>query len=157
MVIGRALAVAVSPGELIQASMLAPPSGTASVRPVSVAVDSTSLAGLAAGDRVDILATAPAGSSDAGTPAGSVPGPAGTATGPASGIVQVVLRGADLLSISKAGSSLVPASSSQTVVTIGVSSLAEAETVVAAAHSETITLVQAEPSDGTGPGPGPGG
>lgn len=157
-VIGRALSVAVTPGELIQSSMLEPAGGAGALRPVSVAVDPTSLAGLAAGDSVDVLA-APGGSQASGVGSAGIP----TGPGPASGGstsssgVTVVLRGAALLSVTRPGSTLAPVSGSGTVVTVGVSSLAEAEMVIGAAHSGTIILVQAEPSDGVGPGPAPAG
>jgi hypothetical protein len=42
-------------------------------------------------------------------------------------------------------------------VTIGVASLDEVESVIAASRSGTLTLVAAEPSDGVGPGPGASG
>lgn len=129
VVVGRTLAVAAAPGELIQASMLEPPNGV-TFRPVSVPVDPDSLAALASGTTVDVLATP------------------STSTGP----VTVVLRGAKLLAVSRGGSSLLPGSTSPAVATLGVTDLPEAEAVVQAAHTGTITLVQAEPTDGAGPG-----
>lgn len=168
VVMGRALSVAVAPGELIQSSMLAPANGQGRLRPVSIAVDPTSLAGLAAGDPVDVLATS-AGSGSSGSAGSTGPsgnsGVAGTsalgspsfgASAPGSGGaggVTVVLRGAALLAVTRPGSTLAPVSTSGTVVTLGVSSLAEAEMVVQAAHTGTVILVEAEPSDGVGPGP----
>lgn len=157
-VIGRALAVAVRPGELIQSSMLDPAGGGTGLRPVSVAVDTTSLAALRSGDSVDVLA-APSGSGSAGGAGSAGTGPSGSsgsASGPGPGIT-VVLRGAALLSVESAGSTLAPVSGSGTVVTLGVESLEEAEMVVQAAHSGTVILVRAEPSDGVGPGPAPAG
>lgn len=159
VVMGRALSVAVEPGELIQSSMLEPAGATARLRPVSISVDSTSLAGLASGDPVDVLATTSgSGSSGSGSSAPPLSGASGasTSTGTAGGVT-VVLRGAALLSVTRPGSSLAPVSGSGTVVTLGVSSLAEAEMVVEAAHAGTVILVQAEPSDGVGPGPAPAG
>lgn len=147
--IGRRVAVAVGPGALIESPLLAPASGPAP-RPVSVPVDTDSLAGLAPGQAVDVLeltsgAAAGAGQSGAGTTA---TGPAGS--GPAG--ISVVLRGALLLDVSRSGSGLLPSSGAATVVTLGVSDLDQAEALVEAAHSGTVELVQAEPGDGTGPG-----
>jgi Flp pilus assembly protein CpaB len=138
--IGRNLAVAVAPGELIQQSMLAS-GGAAGQRPVSIPVDADSLAALQPGQAVDVLAT----------PSGGSPG--GTAT-PA---VTVVMRGATLESISRADAGYLSATSGSTVVvTLGVSDLAEAEQLVQASHSGTVELVQAEPADGSGLGGGGG-
>lgn len=137
VVVGRALAVGTEPGEIIEPSMLTPAGGPA-LRPVSVAVDPDSLAGLATGESVDVLATPSASS---GSPGGA---PALT----------VVVRGAALFAVDRGGSGLLPTSSSAAVATLGVGDLAEAEAIVEAAHSGTITLVQAEPSDGEGLGPG---
>lgn len=172
--IGRTVSVAVTPGELIQASMLTPAGGNRVLRPVSVAVDSSSLAGLTAGDPVDVLAVATSGGAGTSSPtvappppdvpspatgSGATPGSGSSAASPLGGApappdgISVVVRGAALLSVSRTGSTFTPASGSDTVVTLGVSSLDEAESVVAAAHSGTVILVRAEPSDGTGPGP----
>lgn len=130
---GRSLAVGVSPGELLQLPMLVPSSQKPVLRPVSLAVDPVSLAGLFPGQLVDVLMTQGAGNS----------------TG-----VTVVARGATLLDVVTSSSNLLaPGSSGQ--VTIGVSTLGEVEAVVAAAHAGTVTLVEAEPSDGAGTGPGP--
>ncbi len=173
-VIGRALAVAVSPGELIQSSMLDPAGAGTGLRPVSVAVDPTSLAALNAGDSVDVLAvpSGPGSSGASGTAvypgAAGGSGTAGTGSSGNSGLaagsgsagapgITVVLRGAALLSVTRAGSTLAPVSGSGTVVTLGVQSLREAEMVVQAAHSGAVILVRAEPSDGVGPGPAPAG
>lgn len=171
VVMGRTLAVAATPGELLQVTMLAPAGGPAALRPVSIAVDPTSLAGLSAGDPVDVLATPAAGTGGTVDPGstGSSGGPGGSggsggsgssggsASPAASGSVAVVLRGAALLSITRPGSTLAPVSGSGTVVTLGVSSLSEVELVVQAAHTDTITLIRADPSDGTGAGPAPPG
>jgi hypothetical protein len=128
---GRSLAVGVHPGELLQGSMLVPGSQKPVVRPVSLAVDPVSLSGLYAGQLVDVLMT--------------------QGTGNAAGAT-VVVRGATLLDVAASSSNLLaPGSSGQ--ATIGVSTLAEVEDVVAAAHTGTVTLVAAEPSDGAGPGP----
>lgn len=141
MVVGRTLAVAAEPGQLIESTMLAAP-GTAGLRPVSVAVDPDSLGSVGTGELVDVLATQ----------SGPGPGTGGSGAG-----VSVVIRGATLLAVESGGSSLLPGSSSGTVVTLGVATLAEAEDVIQAAHSGTVDLIQAEPSDGSGTGPGPGG
>jgi Flp pilus assembly protein CpaB len=131
--IGRALAVSVAPGELVESPMLASRSSAAGLRPVSVPVATDSMAGLRAGTPVDLLA---------------VPQASGAS---APGAVSIVLRGATLLSVGG------PATSgSSTVVTLGVRTLAEAESAVQAAESGTVVLIEAEPGDGTGPGPPPG-
>ncbi len=175
VVIGRTLAVAVSPGQLIQSSMLAPAGGSATLRPVSITVDSASLAGLSSGNPVDVLASPSGGAggtggagnpsgtpgtggtgASAGTPGTSGAGPTGT-SGAGASEVTVVLRGAALLSISRPNSGIAPISGSATVVTLGVATLQEAEMLVQAAQSGTVILVQAAPSDGVGPGPGPAG
>jgi len=131
--IGHTLAVAVDPGELVESPMLVRPGASEGLRPVSVPVATDSMAGLRAGTPVDLL---------------SVPQNSGNSS---PGAVSVVLRGATLLSV--AG----PATSgSSTVVTLGVSTLAEAESAVQAAETGTVVLIEAEPGDGTGPGPPPG-
>ena len=112
--------------------MLVPTSQEPALRPVSLAVDPVSLAGLTAGQPVDVLATqgpatAPPSRWSSGGPRSSRPGPSSS-------------------------SLLAPGGSGQ--VTIGVTTLAEVEAVVQAAHIGTVTLVAAEPSDGVGPGPG---
>jgi hypothetical protein len=115
--------------------MLVPVRQEPVLRPVSLAVDPVSLAGLSAGQLVDVLMT--------------------QGTGSTAGVT-VVVRGATLLDVVTSNSSvLAPGSSGQ--ATIGVSSLSEVEDVVAAAHTGTVTVVAAEPSDGTGPGPGSAG
>ncbi len=132
---GRALAVAVQPGELVQASMLVPSNQVPPLRPVTVAVDPVSLADLTTGQPVDVLATLGSGSASS---------------------VEVVVRGATLLDAVTSGSDLLaPGGSGQ--VTIGVQTLAEAEAVVQASQAGTVSLVAAEKSDGIGPGPGSGG
>jgi Flp pilus assembly protein CpaB len=130
--IGRTLAVPLAQGELIESSMLTPAPGGTGVRPVTVAVDPSSLGSLIAGEPVDVLE-------------------ASGGQGPAQ--VTVVARGATLLEVSRSSSGLLSNPSSG-VVTIGVSTLDEVEAVIAAAHSGSLTLVAAEPSDGVGPGPG---
>jgi hypothetical protein len=130
---GRTLAVTLPAGALIQGAVLVPSNQQAPLRPVSVAADPVSLAGLTPGQAVDVLAIQ------------------GTGGGAA---VVVVVRGASLLAANQSSSSSI-ASSGAAQVTIGVASLAEVEAVVQAAHAGTITLVAAEPSDGVGAGPGP--
>ena len=85
VLVGRTLAIEAAPGELIQSSMLEPPNG-ARFRPVSLPVDPDSLAGLASGTTVDVLATP------------STSGSASAGTAPA---VTVVLRGARLLAVAR--------------------------------------------------------
>ncbi len=131
--IGRTVAVEVTPGELIESSMLAPTGSPAGIRPVSVAVDPDSLGSLTVGDVVDVLATTTVDDSTQ---------------------VTVVMRGASLIDVSQSSPSLESGGTAGALVTLGVSSLSEAEAVVAASHGGTITLVLAEPSDGVGPGPG---
>jgi Flp pilus assembly protein CpaB len=133
---GRTLAVALPSGALVEAPELVPVHQEPALRPVSVAVDPVSLAGLAPGQPVDVLTTQGSGSGAA---------------------VEVVVRGATLLAAapSSSGSGAL-ASAGTGQVTIGVASLAEVEAVVQASHTGTISLVAAEPSDGVGPGPGPG-
>lgn len=147
--VGHTLTVAVSPGELVQRSMVGQAAGGANLRPVNLAVDPDSLTGLAIGAPVDVLATPGA---DSTASSGSASSPAG-GSAPA---VTVVVRGATLLSEGRADSDLTTGSDTSQV-TLGVSSLAEVEAVVAASQSGTITLVAAEASDGVGPGPGPSG
>jgi Flp pilus assembly protein CpaB len=135
-VIGRSVLLTVSPGELIESSMLSAPGSTPTLRPLTIPVDPDSVTRLSPGDRVDVLATAATGP--------------GTGT---SGAVSVVVRGASLIGVSQSNPGLLSGSSSATLATIGVSDLAEVEAVVGAAHAGTVVLVQAEPSDGVGPGP----
>ena len=56
--VGRALAVPLQPGELVEATMLAPASGQPPLRPVSVSVDPVSVTNLVPGQPVDVLAIA---------------------------------------------------------------------------------------------------
>jgi Flp pilus assembly protein CpaB len=135
--IGRTVAVAVAPGQLIEPSMLAGPPGAPS-RPVSISVDSDSVSAVAPGQSVDVLST---------------PG-----TGSSAAAVNVVMRGATVLSLGRTDTGLLSGASSGSVVaTLGVSDLQEAEQLVQAAHAGTVELVQAEPGDGRGLGPGSGG
>lgn len=129
---GRTLAVPLVSGELLEPSMLVPTGQAQPLRPVTVAVDAATLNGLYTGEPVDVLQTT------------------GTETSTA---VTIVLRGATLFGASKPGSSLISGSPSATV-TLGVTSLQEVESVVAAAHAGTLTIVAASPDDGVGPGPG---
>jgi Flp pilus assembly protein CpaB len=130
---GRALAVALPAGALVQNPVLVPSGQRPTMRPVSVAVDPVSLIGLTPGEPVDVLATQ-------GT---------GSGTG-----VAVVVRGATLMAATQPESGALNTGSSGQV-TIGVATLAEVEAVVQAAHAGMITLVAAEPSDGAGAGAGP--
>lgn len=129
---GRTLAVPLVNGELLEPSMLVPTGQAQPLRPVTVAVDAATLNGLYTGEPVDVLQTTGTESSTA---------------------VTIVLRGATLLGASKPGSGLITGSPSATV-TLGVASLQEVESVVAAAHAGTLTIVAASPDDGVGPGPG---
>jgi hypothetical protein len=131
LLVGRALAIAVQPGELMQTSMLTPESPQSSLRPVTASVDPDSLATLTAGQKVDVLTTIGTGASTQ---------------------VSVVMRGAVLVDIGRASSGVLSGPSSSVVVTLGVSSLAEVEAIVQAQSAGTVSLVAAEPSDGTGPG-----
>jgi Flp pilus assembly protein CpaB len=130
--VGRSVAVAIRAGDLIQQSMLVPSADQPATRPVSVGVDPSSLAGLAPGVTVDVIATVGSGSS---------------------ATVSVVMRGAVLMDVDNSASSVLsgPATS---LVTLGVGNLSEVESVIQASQSGTISLVAAEPSDGVGPGPG---
>ena len=129
---GRALAVALPKGALLENPELVPSGSAPALRPVSVAVDPVSLAALSPGEPVDVLATQGSGSSVA---------------------VEVVVRGATLVALAPPGSGpLATGGSGQ--VTIGVASLAEVEAIVRASHAGTIGLIAAEPSDGVGAGPG---
>ena len=154
--IGRILAVPVQPGQLVESTMLSAAPDHA-LRPVSIAVDSVSVAALSPGQTVDVLYTPTSGGSGAGTgtAAGSGLG-SGVAPG-ASGVV-LVLRGATLISLGRADNGLLSGASGGTVVaTLGVSGLSEAEQLIEAAHSGTVELVQAQPADGQGLGSGSGG
>jgi len=146
---GRSLVVPVQPGELIQATMLSPASSNPALRPVSVAVDPVSLAGLRAGDPVDVLGVPSAAIGGGST---SAPGEAGGSAPPT---VDVVARGASLIAVDASGSPAVGSGTSALVI-LGVSDLTQVEAVVAASHSGTIALVRAEPSDGSGAGSGTG-
>ena len=129
---GRTVAVPLVSGELLEPSMLVPAGQVQPLRPVTVAVDPATLEGLYTGEPVDVLQTTGSDTSTA---------------------VTVVLRGATLFEASKPGSSLLTGPASATV-TLGVSSLQEVESVIAAAHAGTLTIVVASPDDGVGPGPG---
>ena len=133
--VGRTLVADATPGELIQSSMLAPVGTTPGLRPVSVSVDPDSVADLAPGDSVDVLAV-PSSSSE---------------TGAVTGAVGVVVRGASLIAIDSSGGSSI-GSSETTLVTLGVGNLSEVEALVGASHSGVVALVKAEPSDGVGAG-----
>ena len=130
---GRTLAVAVQPGELLQSSMLVPAASSPVLRPVSVAVDPSSLVGLQPGRPVDVLETPTSN------------------TAPS---VTVVMRGAVLMNVSQSGSGVLTGPGTE-LVTLGVATLPEVEAIVQAAHAGTVSVVAAEPSDGVGPGAGP--
>jgi Flp pilus assembly protein CpaB len=132
--VGRVLAVPLQPGELLQSSMLAPSSAQPTLRPVSVAVDANSVGALTAGQKVVVLATTGSG---------------------AAAQVSLVMRGAVLLDVGHPGSGVFSGPANSVVVTLGVSSLSEVESVVQAGQAGAITLAAAEPSDGVGPGAGP--
>jgi Flp pilus assembly protein CpaB len=135
LVEGRVLTVGLPAGELIQVPLLVPSRQQPALRPVSVAVDPVSLAGLVPGQPVDVLATAGSGGSSGG---GAPP-------------IAVVVRGATLIDVARSSANLLsPGAAGE--VTLGVATLAEVEAIVQAAHSATITLVAAEPSDGAGAG-----
>lgn len=129
---GRTLAVPVVRGELLEPSMLVPAGQAQPLRPVTVAVDPTTLIGLYTGEPVDVLQTTGSDTSTA---------------------VTVVLRGAILFDVSRPGSNVLSGPASATV-TLGVASLQEVESVVEAAHAGTLTIVVASPGDGVGPGSG---
>lgn len=132
---GRTLAVDVPAGALIERSMLVAAGHEPPLRPVGLSVDPASLSGLSAGQRIDILAT--------------------TGTGTAAAVA-VVVRGATLMDMDTSASTL-GSTGGAGQVTVGVTSLAEAEAVIQAAHDGTITLLAGEPSDGVGPGADPQG
>ena len=141
VVIGRALAVPVDAGELIESSLLTPV-GAVQLRPVSIPVDANSVSELQAGDPVDVLSVPTA----SGTSPSSDAGPS----------VVVVVRGATLLAIDRSGGGLLSGGTGGTVIaTLGVANLDETEQLVAASHTGTVDLVRAEPADGTGPGSAP--
>jgi pilus assembly protein CpaB len=127
---GRILSAPLPAGELVQQGSLVPAGQAPALRPVTVTVDPADAGDLAAGTVVDVLVTE-------GT---------GTQT-----TTSVVLRGAQVVDVSSPSSSLV-ASSAGDDVTLGVSTLAEVEAVVHAAHTGTLSVVVGEPSDGTGLG-----
>jgi Flp pilus assembly protein CpaB len=129
---GRTLAVPLVSGEILEPSMLVPTGQSQPLRPVTVAVDAATLSGLYGGEPVDVLQTTGSDTSTA---------------------VTVVVRGATLFGLSKPGSGLMTGPVSATV-TLGVASLQEVESVVAAAHAGTLTIVAASPDDGVGPGSG---
>lgn len=135
IVVGRTLSVAVQPGELLESSMLLPVGSQSTLRPVSVEVDPDSLQGLTSDASVDVLAAVGTGSSTE---------------------VSLVMRGAALIAVSRDQTGILTGPSTGTLVTLGVSTLAEVEAIVEASQSGTISLVTAEPSDGVGPGSGAG-
>ncbi|MHB8505889.1 MAG: hypothetical protein ACYDEN_09250, partial [Acidimicrobiales bacterium] len=67
----------------------------------------------------------------------------------------VLLRGAEVMGVTGAAGGLLSAGGNGSeVLTLGVSTLAEVEAVVAAEHAGVLDVVAAEPSDGVGLGPG---
>jgi Flp pilus assembly protein CpaB len=132
--LGRDLAVAVSPGELILRSEVPVGPPAVLLRPVPVTVSPTDLVDLAVGDLVDVLETPSAGT---------------TAT-----TVAVVVRGARVLSTTQPSGGLLGSGGTE-VVTLGVATLAEVTATVIAEHAGTLDVVVGEPSDGSGPGAGP--
>ncbi len=130
---GRTLAVALPAGALIQGPELVPARAEPHLRPVTVAVDPVSMANLAPGQTVDVLATQGSGNAVS---------------------VAVVVRGATLVGVGSSGSGGLAGAVQSGQATIGVATLGEVEAVVEASHAGTITLVAAEPSDGVGAGPG---
>ncbi len=137
--VGRTVAGAIRPGELVEQSMLVPVGTQPATRPVSVGVSPSSLSDLAVGDAVDVLVSEGTGSSAS---------------------VSVVMRGAVLIAAGNPASGALSGSlsgSSTSNVTLGVDTLSEVEAVVQAAQTGTVSLVAAEPSDGVGPGPAPPG
>lgn len=131
--IGRVVAVAVDPGELILRSEVPTGASSASLRPVPVTVTPTDLVDLAPGDLVDVLETSSAGTS--------------TTT-------QVVVRGARVLSTTQPSSGLLGSGGNE-VVTLGVTTLQEVTATVVAEHAGTLDIVVGQPSDGSGPGAAP--
>jgi Flp pilus assembly protein CpaB len=127
---GRVLAAPLLPGELVQQGALVPAGTQPALRPVTVSLDAPDAVDLSTGTPVDVLVTD-----------GSDPGAATT----------VVVRGATVLDVTSAGSSLISSSGGDTV-TIGVSSLAEVEAVVHADHTGSVSVVVAQRSDGSGLG-----
>ncbi len=135
---GRTLAVSLRPGELVTVPELAPRDAQPAIRPVPVEVPAYELSGLVPGEGVDVfLTTGSAGSSH----------------------TALILRGAEVLEVpsSNGGGGGVlggGGGSGSEVAVLGVPSLGDVESLVAAAHAGTMDLVVAEPSDGHGPGTG---
>jgi Flp pilus assembly protein CpaB len=134
--LGRVLAVTLQPGEILERSMLVATGAIPQQRPVTIAVEPSSLVGIDPGQLVDVLVAT-------GTGVGSH--------------VSVVLRGAVLISDEDGTGSSTLSDQTGAVATLGVQTLAEVESVVQASEAGTVTLVAAERSDGTGPGPGQSG
>lgn len=129
--VGRTLQAPLGAGELVQTAALVPAGSQPRLRPVAVSVDPTEASALLTGGLVDVLVTN--GSS-----------PAAPTT--------VVARGATVISVQQPGGSLA-ASANGAVVTLGVSSFAEAAAIVHAEHTGTLSVIVGEPSDGSGLGP----
>ncbi len=128
--LGRALSAPIGPGGLVQATALVPAGQQPAVRPVSISDSAIDLATLAPGEGVDVLLTE---GSDTST------------------VTSVVLRNAQVISVTQPSSSVVGRSDTG-VVTLGVHTLAEVESVVQASHAGTIAVVAAERGDGEGLG-----
>jgi pilus assembly protein CpaB len=130
---GRILAAPVLAGELVQQGALVRPGEQPDLRPVTITLDAADTTDLSSGTLVDVLVTEGSGTQAA---------------------TSVVLRGAQVLDVAAPSSSLL-ASTSGDDVTLGVSTLAEVEAVVHAAHTGTLSVVVGEHSDGAGLGPVP--
>jgi Flp pilus assembly protein CpaB len=131
--VGRTLAVALAPGELLTSSELVPPDTAPALRPVPVSVPATDLVDLADGQRVDVLLTV-----------GTAPD---TRT-------SMLVRSAVVMSEAQPSGAFSTGGGSE-VVTLGVASLAEVEAVISAEHAGTLDLVVGEVSDGSGLGSAP--
>ncbi|HET9071228.1 MAG TPA: SAF domain-containing protein [Acidimicrobiales bacterium] len=136
--VGRVLAVPLRPGELVSAPELTPTGGQPPLRPVTVTVPGPDLLGLVPAERVDVFVTTSTGST------------ARTA---------LLLRGAEVLRVATPSGGLLGGGggTGSDVLVLGVPSLGEVESLVAAGHAGSLDVTVAEPSDGVGPGPGTGG
>lgn len=131
--LGRVLRAPLDAGELVQAGDIVPQGKPPPLRPVVISVPSPDVAGLSAGQAVDLLSTQRSGTTVS---------------------VKVVLRGARVLRVAAPSASALT-SSGLAVVTLGVPDLADVEAVVAAQAAGHSSIVAAEPSDGVGLGPPP--
>jgi len=131
---GRTLEVAVAAGEPLASDDLSPLGRRPSLRPIPLVVPADDLVAVGPGQDVDVLVTY-----------GSAP----------STRTSIVLRGATLVAVAPPAADSFAGGTSGEVVTLGVTSLAEVEALVAAEHAGSLDLVAAEPGDGNGLGPGP--